>query len=323
MKITSLPHTTLQVSQLCMGTMTFGGQVAEPEARRMVDCCLDAGINFFDTANVYEQGLSEEILGKCLGPRRANIILASKARGVMGDPPRYSGLSRKAIRAAIDESLKRLQTDYLDIYYLHQPDYDTPIEETLEAMHELYKEGKIRYPGTSNFAAWQICELFNVCRQRNIVPPWISQPMYNLLARGIEQEYLPFTRRFEVSCICYNPLAGGMLTGKQDWGRGPLPGTRFDGNENYQRRYWHPEYFEAVQGLKNLAEQHGRTLAELALCWITRQPWVNAVLLGASSLKQLQENLAAAQGPPLEREVLAECDKIWQKLRGPTPVYNR
>jgi aryl-alcohol dehydrogenase-like predicted oxidoreductase len=306
-----------------MGTMTFGGQVDEPEARRMVDCCLDAGINFFDTANVYEQGRSEEILGKCLGPRRANIILASKARGVMGDPPRYSGLSRKAIRAAIDESLKRLQTDYLDIYYLHQPDYDTPIDATLEAMHELYKEGKIRYPGTSNFAAWQICELFNICRLRNIVPPWISQPMYNLLARGIEQEYIPFARRFEVSCICYNPLAGGMLTGKQDWGRGPLPGTRFDGNDNYQRRYWHPEYFEAVQSLKKLAAQHGRTLPALALSWITHQPWVDAVLLGASSLKQLQENLTAAQSPPLEREVQAECDKIWQKLRGPTPIYNR
>jgi aryl-alcohol dehydrogenase-like predicted oxidoreductase len=303
--------------------MTFGSQVDEAEASRMVDCCLDAGVNFFDTANVYHQGLSEEILGKCLGARRSSIILASKVRGVMGDPPRYGGLSRQAIRAAVNETLQRLRTDYLDIYYLHQPDYDTPIEETLEAIHELYKEGKIRYPGSSNYAAWQTCEILNLCRERNLVPAWISQPMYNLVARGIEQEYVPFTRRFEVSCICYNPLAGGMLTGKQDWASGPLPGTRFDGNDNYRRRYWHPEYFQAVQSLKKLADQCGRTLAELALSWIAHQPWVDAVILGASSLTQLEENLAAAQGPPLEPEVLQECDKVWQTLRGPTPLYNR
>ncbi len=323
MKTIRLPHTILEVSHLCMGTMTFGAQVDEHEARRMVDCCLDAGMNFFDTANVYQQGLSEEILGKCLASRRSNIILASKACGVMGDPPRYRGLSRQAIRTAIDETLQRLQTDYLDIYYLHQPDYDTPVEETLEAMHELYKEGKIRYLGSSNFAAWQICDMFNICRQRNIVPPWVSQPMYNALTRGIEQEYVPFTRRFEVSCICYNPLAGGMLTGKQDWARGPLPGTRFDTRENYRSRYWHPEYFDAVQTLQKLAEQCGRSLAGLALSWVVHQPCVQAVILGASNLEQLQENLAAAQGPPLEQEVLAECDKVWQKLHGPTPAYNR
>jgi aryl-alcohol dehydrogenase-like predicted oxidoreductase len=323
MKTTNLPHTTLQVSKLCMGTMTFGSQVDEAEAQGIVDCCLDAGINFFDTANVYHQGRSEEILGKCLGAKRPGIVLASKARGVMGDPPRYSGLSRKAIRAAIEETLQRLRTDYLDIYYLHQPDYDTPIEETLDALHELYKEGKIRYPGTSNYSAWQICELLWSSRSKDTVPPWISQPMYNLLARGIEQEYLPFTRRFEVSCVCYNPLAGGMLTGKHDLSRGPLPGTRFDANENYQRRYWHPEYFQAVEALKKIAAKCGKSLPQLALSWIVQQPGVNSVILGASSLKQLQENLAAADGPPLESELLEECDQVWQTLRGPTPVYNR
>lgn len=319
----TLPHTSLQVSKLCMGTMTFGAQVDEPEARRMVDCCLDSGINFFDTANVYHQGRSEEILGKCLNSKRSSIVLASKVRGVMGDPPRYGGLSRGAIRAAIDESLQRLRTDYVDIYYLHQPDYETPIEETLEAIHELYKEGKVRYLGCSNYAAWQICEMFNISRTRDTIPPWISQPMYNMLARGIEQEYLPFTRRFEVSCVCYNPLAGGMLTGKQDLGKGPLPGTRFDGNEMYQRRYWHQEYFEAVQALKKLAEGCGRSLPQLALSWMMQQPGVDAAILGASSLKQLQENITAAQGPPLESGVLSECDQVWRKLRGPTPVYNR
>jgi aryl-alcohol dehydrogenase-like predicted oxidoreductase len=323
MKKIQLPHTSLEVSKLCMGTMTFGAQVDEQEAQRMVDGCLDAGINFFDTANVYQQGLSEEIVGKCLGERRSRVVLASKVRGMMGDPPRYSGLSRKAIRAAIEESLRRLQTDYLDIYYLHQPDYDTPVEETLEAMNELHQEGKIRFAGTSNYSAWQICELLWICNSKGFAAPWISQPMYNMLARGIEQEYLPFTTRFGVSCVCYNPLAGGMLTGKQDLSRGPLPGTRFDGNENYQRRYWHAEYFRAVEALKGLAARCGKNLPQLALSWIVHQPAVGSVILGASSLQQLQQNLAAAEGPALEPEVLAECDRVWQALRGPTPVYNR
>ncbi len=323
MQTTRLPHTTLEVSKLCMGAMTFGDQADQGESQRMVDLCFDAGINFFDTANVYHQGRSEEVLGKCLGKKRSSIILASKVRGVMGDPERYSGLSRKAIRTAIEESLRRLQTDYLDIYYLHQPDYDTSIEETLDAMHELYKEGKIRYIGCSNYAAWQICEMFNICKTKNTVPPWISQPMYNLLARGIEQEYLSFTRRYEVSCICYNPLAGGLLSGKHNLDRGPLPGTRFDGNKNYQRRYWHPQYFEAVEALKKVAQRCGRSLPQLAYSWIVHQPWVDAVLVGASSLEQLRENLAAAESPPFPPEVHAECDEIWQRLRGPTPIYNR
>ena len=208
-------------------------------------------MNFFDTANVYQQGLSEEILGKCLASRRSNIVLASKASRCNGRSAPLSRVIPKAIRTAIEETLKRLQTDHLDIYYLHQPDYDTPVEETLEAMHEIYKEGKIRYLGSSNYAAWQICDMFNVCRQQ-IPCRAVDFPAHvqRRSTRGIEQEYVSFARRFEISCICYNPLAGGMLTGKQDWGRGPLPGTRFDGNENYQRRYWHPEYFEAVQALQ-------------------------------------------------------------------------
>jgi aryl-alcohol dehydrogenase-like predicted oxidoreductase len=306
-----------------MGAMTFGDQADEAEAQRMVDFCLDAGVNFFDTANVYHQGRSEEVLGKCLGAKRSSVIVASKVRGVMGDPPRYSGLSRKAIRLAVDESLKRLRTDYLDIYYLHQPDYETPVEETLEAMHEIYREGKIRYIGCSNYAAWQICEMFNISKANNTVPPWVSQPMYNMLARGIEQEYLPFTRRYEVSCICYNPLAGGLLTGKQEMARGPLPGTRFDGNENYQRRYWHPQYFEAVDALKKLAGQCGCSLPQLAYSWIVRQSSVDCVLVGASNLQQLRENLAAANAPPLPPEILTGCDEVWRKLQGPAPVYNR
>ena len=168
--------------------MTFGAQTDEAVAGSMVDRCLDAGVNFFDTANVYNQGKSEEIVGRIFRGKRDKVILASKARGLMEAEPPYSGLSRPAIQRAIDESLRRLQTDYLDIYYLHMPDSETPIEETLEAMEELRKAGKFRYLAISNYSAWQACEMTWICEKNGYQAPSISQPMYNVLARGIEQE---------------------------------------------------------------------------------------------------------------------------------------
>ncbi len=179
-----------------------------------MECCLDAGINFFDTANVYNRGAAETILGKALKGRRDKVVLASKVRGKMGDAPDDEGLSRAAIRKAIDASLMRLGTDYLDLYYLHQPDYAVPIEETLDTMQELVRAGKVRFPAVSNYAAWQVCEILWICEKRGYQPYFISQPMYNLLARGIEKEYLPFCQRFGVAVVPYNPLAGGLLTGK-------------------------------------------------------------------------------------------------------------
>ncbi len=241
METRRLSHTNLTVSRACMGTMTFGSQTDLADARQMVDRCWDAGINCFDTANVYSQGASEQFLGKTLGLRRKNAIVASKVCGVMGQEPDASGLSPAAIRRAIDDSLSRLATDYLDIYYLHQPDYKTPIEETLAVMDALQREGKIRYSATSNYSAWQLCEILWLCEKNGWQPPWISQPRYNLLARGIEQELLPFTARFGVNVICYNPLAGGLLTGKQSFQKGPAAGTRFDRNPAYLERFWHPE----------------------------------------------------------------------------------
>ena len=209
-----LSKTDLRVSRLSFGPMTFGSQTDEGPALRIVDRCLDAGINFFDTANIYNKGLAESIVGKALKGRRSNAVLATKVRGKMGDGPDESGLSRAAIHKAIDASLRRLQTDYVDIYYLHQPDYDVPIEETLAAMDEVVRAGKVRYPAVSNFAAWQVCEILWIAEKSGIRPPYISQPMYNLLARGIEEEYLPFCKRFGVALVPYNPLAGGLLTGK-------------------------------------------------------------------------------------------------------------
>jgi 1-deoxyxylulose-5-phosphate synthase len=247
-----------------MGTMTFGSQVDKAEAQGMVAMCIASGVNFFDTANVYNQGASEEILGQVLGEQRKDVIVATKVRGKMQGPGEYEGLSKESIRVALEHSLRRLGTDYIDLYYLHQPDYNTPIEETLETMDALRREGKIRYTGASNFSAWQLCEMHWICEKNGWQPPLVAQPMYNLLARGIEQEYLSFTRRFEVANVCYNPLAGGLLSGKQSQEQGPLANTRFDGNAMYLNRYWHKQYFDAVEELRRIAKDAGLTLVQLA-----------------------------------------------------------
>jgi len=319
----TLAGTDLNVSRVCMGTMTFGSQVDEAGSRKIVDRCLDAGINFFDTANSYNKGLSEETVGKVLNGRRRQVILASKVFNKMGDEPDDSGLSRSAIYKQIDASLRRLNTDYLDIYYLHQPDYKTPLEETLDAMQNLVKQGKIRYTASSNYSAWQMCHMLWICDKNHWRPPLISQPMYNLLARGIEQEYFSFTRQFGISSIVYNPLAGGLLTGKQRRDSGPIAGTRFDKNQMYLNRYWHEANFEAVDELGKIAEGAGRSLVQLSLTWVLQQPGVDCVLLGASRMEQLEENLKAVEGKPLDKPVLEACDRVWDNLRGITPKYNR
>jgi aryl-alcohol dehydrogenase-like predicted oxidoreductase len=323
MEYRTLAHTNLKVSRLSFGTMTFGSQTDEPGAFRIVDRCLEAGINFFDTANVYNQGRAEEILGKALARRRAQVVLATKVRGKMENAPQETGLSRTAMHKALESSLRRLQTDYVDIYYLHQPDYDVPIEETLAAMDELVRAGKVCYPGVSNYAAWQVCEIHWLCERNGFKPPYISQPMYNLLARGIEEEYLPFCRRFGVAVVPYNPLAGGLLTGKHARARGPLAGTRFDGNQLYLDRYWHADYFAAVEELAGIARTAGKTLVELSFQWLLSQPVVDSVILGASRLEQLEENLKACEGGRLDDATLARCDAVWGRLRGITPKYNR
>ena len=323
MEFRTLPKTGLRVSRLAFGTMTFGAQTDEATAQRIMDCCLDAGINFIDTANVYNGGAAETIVGKTLRGRRDKVILASKVRGKMGGAPDEMGLSRTAIRKAIDASLTRLGTDYLDLYYLHMPDYDTPIEETLETMEELVRAGKLRFPAVSNYAAWQVAEILWICEKRGYHPYFISQPMYNLIARGIEDEYLPFCQRFGVAVVPYNPLAGGLLTGKHSRQGGPTPGTRFDGNKMYQARYWLDDDFAAVEELRSIAAEAGKTLVELALQWLLTQPAVDSIILGASRLEQLQENLKAAESARLDKSVLERCDAVWKRLRGVTPKYNR
>lgn len=302
--------------------MTFGGQTDYAAAERIIDFCLDHGIDFIDTANVYNKGAAEEMLGRMLENRRGRVVLATKVRGIMGSGPDESGLSRAAIFKAAEESLRRLRTDYIDIYYFHAPDYGTPLEESMDALERLVEAGRVRYPAVSNYAAWQVCRMHWLAGARGWRPPRIAQMMYNLLARGIEQEFLPFAADAGVATVVYNPLAGGMLTGKQQPGA-PLPGTRFDGNKLYLDRYWHPDFFAAVDELKTVAAAAGRSLVSLSLNWLLHHTPVTSMILGASRLEQLEQNVAACEEGPLDEDILKRCDEVWAKLRGVTPRYNR
>lgn len=318
----TLKQTDLQVSRIVLGTMTFGGQAGEAVSSEILDFAIDQGINFLDTANAYNKGATEALLGRWLQGKRRQVILASKVFNKMGDGPDEKGLSRAAILRAIDDSLTRLQTDYLDVYYLHQPDWTVPIEESLEAMQRLVEAGKVRYVASSNYASWQIAQMQHVAMANGWKPAVITQPMYNLLARGIEQEYLAMTRAYQLSTIVYNPLAGGLLTGKHKRDS-VTPGTRFDNNRMYQDRYWHDDMFDAVEALENTARAEGRSLISLALNWVYRHTKVDGIILGATSRAQLAENLRVLEDGPLSENALRTCDVIWQALRGPAPKYNR
>jgi aryl-alcohol dehydrogenase-like predicted oxidoreductase len=317
-----LQHTDLEVSRFCFGTMTFGKPLDQAGATQLVNRCIEAGINFFDTANMYQTGVAETMLGHAIKSRRDQLVIASKVFFKVGDAPDQQGLSRKAILRAIDESLQRLGTDYLDLYYFHAPDHNVPIEESMEAMESLVKQGKVRYPASSNYASWQVVQMLWIAKDKGWHAPYITQPMYNLLARGIEQEYLPMCKEFGVSTVVYNPLAGGLLTGKHKQ-ETVTPGTRFDNNKLYQDRYWHEQYFQSVEQLRTVAKEAGRSLVSLALNWQLHHTGSECIILGASRLEQLNENLATIDDGPLSEDVLKACDEVWRNLRGPLPVYNR
>jgi 1-deoxyxylulose-5-phosphate synthase len=317
-----LGSTSLSVSPLSLGTMTFGAQVDEAVARSMVDLCLERGVNFIDTANVYNAGATETILGPILAGRRDRFVLASKVGIKMGDKPEEQGLSRAAIIAGIEGSLKRLQTDYLDLYYLHQPDYATPVEESLRVIEGLVKSGKVRHVAVSNYASWQVCDMLWLAKTNKWQPLVAVQPMYNLLARRVEQELLPFCKHHNISVISYNPLAGGLLTGKHQ-PSAPIAGTRFDRMPLYRDRYWHAENFAAVARLNEIAQSAGRSITRLAIGWVLQQPTITSVILGASRLEHLRENLAALDDAPLSPQTLTACDEVWATLRGISPAYNR
>jgi 1-deoxyxylulose-5-phosphate synthase len=304
MPTTRFGRTGLTVSRLALGTMTFGLQTEEAVAVQILSKAASAGINLLDTADVYPLGgglpavgRTEEIVGRWLKGQRASYILATKAVGRMGPQAWDQGASRKHLLDAIDASLRRLQTDYVDLYQLHSDDSATPLDETLEALDAIVKSGRARYIGVSNFLAYRVATALG----RSDLKGWTRfvsvQPRYSLLFREIERELLPLALEEGLAVIPYNPLAGGLLTGKHRPGAAPTPGTRFTlpaAGEIYQGRYWNERAFSTVQALQGLASEAGASLTTLSVAWTLANPAVTAPLLGASRPEQLDDTIAAA-----------------------------
>jgi aryl-alcohol dehydrogenase-like predicted oxidoreductase len=316
MEYVTLGRAGIRVSRVSLGTMTFGDQVDEATSVRMIEMALDAGVNFIDEADVYVRGRSEEIVGKALKGKREKVVLASKVRNLAGeDRIKDQGLHRWHVIRGVEACLKRLQTDCLDICYLHKPDYDTPIEETLSAFDTLLQQGKAMYVGMSNYAAWQVCEALWRSETGGWPAPVVLQSPYNLITRAIEEECTAFCKKHSIGITAYNPLAGGLLTGKHNPKSGPIKGTRFDLKKQYFERYWSNDNFDAISELAGIADQAGKTLTELALQWLLSQSHMSSVILGATKIEHLKENLKAADGS-LDEATLKACDGVWAKIRG-------
>lgn len=292
---------------LVVGTMNFGKRTPEPEAQRIVARALERGLDFFDTANVYNDGESERILGRALKGKRARI--ATKVGiGRLGDP---EGLAPERIAAAIDESLRRLGQDRVELYYFHKPDHSRPLEASLRAMQKLIEGGKVGHFAASNYASWQILEMIHLGLQ-----PRVSQLVYNLLVRQLEVEYFRFARKYGVHTTVYNPLAGGLLAGKGK------AGARFENNPMYQKRYQTDRFFELADAFAQLAAEAGRTPVELAYQWVAARPGVDSILLGPASVEQLDVALDAV-AKPLPKEVLDRADEHYRAFQGTDAVYAR
>ena len=323
MKYRKLGRTGLMVSEACLGTMVFGDQLSETESTEIFNKAIDSGINFIDTGDVvYAKGRSEEIVGKLIKEMRQSIVLATKVGMPTGPGVNDIGLSRKHIMDGIEGSLRRLGTDYVDLYYVHSWDEVTPIEETLGALDEIVKQGKVRYIGCSNFFTWQLCKSLWVSELHNMARFNCIQSPYNLITRDIENELLPLCNRERVGISVYNPLAGGFLTGKHQQDKPPAKGrfTHERMGSTYKSRYWTPGNFEAVAQLKKLARTHGCSLPQFSLAWTLCNEQVTATIMGASSVQQLEENLKATE-ISLSEEERGACDEIWHQLRPPRFFY--
>jgi aryl-alcohol dehydrogenase (NADP+) len=319
-----LGRTGLQVSRLCLGTMTFGLQSDESTAVAILDRAAEGGIDFLDTSDAYPlggdlstRGVTEEILGRWLQGRRDRFIVATKCFAPTGPAPFDGGNSRKHILAAVDASLRRLQTDYIDLYQLHGYDPATPVDETLGALDDLVHAGKVRYIGCSNFLTYQLVRAIGRSETLRLARFDSVQPRYNLLFRQIEREMLPFCREEGVGVIPYNPIAGGLLSGKHSRTAPPPEGTRFTlGNaaQNYQDRYWHDREFDTVDALRKLAGQAGVSLVTLSVAWVMANQAITAPIIGASRPGQLDASLAAV-GFALDDDLKGQLDELTHEYR--------
>jgi aryl-alcohol dehydrogenase (NADP+) len=318
-------RTGLQVSRACLGTMTFGFQCDEAQSRAILDTAADHGVDFLDVADVYplggakgDVGRTEEIVGAWLKGRRRQVVLATKCVGEMGPKPWDQGMSRRHILDAIDGSLRRLQTDYIDLYQLHSYDPLTPIDEALEALDSIVRAGKARYVGVSNWQAHRVARALG----RSELHRWQSfasvQPRYNLLFRSFERDLLPLCAEEGLAVIPYNPLAGGLLSGKYDGTSAPVEGSRFTlgaAAQMYQSRYWHERQFSTVAALSTVAAEAGISLVAMAIRWVLSHPAVTAPILGASRPGQLAESLAAVEQGPLPADLKDRLDQLTHDWR--------
>ena len=324
MKYTRLGRTGLQVSRLCLGTMTFGLQCDQKTSIAIMDKAFDGGVTFFDTADVYPLGgtgetvgRTEEFVGGWLKGRRDRIILATKCFGRNGPARWDQGNSRKHILDAVEGSLRRLGTDYIDLYQLHGPDPETPIDETLRALEDVVRSGKVRYVGCSNFMAYQVARAIGRSEAMGVVRFDSVQPRYNMLFREIERELLPLCAEEGIGVIPYNPIAGGLLSGKHNREAGPEEGSRFTlgtAAERYQDRYWHEGMFETVEQLRPIAQEAGMALPQMAVAWVMANPAITAPIIGASRPEQLDDTMKAAE-TPMDADLKKRLDDLTANYR--------
>ena len=322
MEYRNLGKSGLMVSPICLGTMNFGDRTDAAEAGRIVASAREAGVNFVDTADAYVKGESERLTGKLIAPDRHRWVLATKVANPMGDDPNRRGTGRKWVMTAIDESLARLGTDYVDIYYLHRDIEETPMEETVSAMGDLIRAGKIRYFGVSNFRGWRIAELVHTCRALGIPRPVASQPYYNAMNRQPENDVLPACAHHGIGVVPYSPLARGVLTGKYVPGAKPEAGTRAGSND---KRILETEFREEslaiAQKIKAHAAKKNMSPGHLAFNWVLANPIVTSVIAGPRTLDQWSDYLAA-----LGKKYEADDERLFDSLVRPghpsTPGYN-
>ena len=326
MQYAKFGRTGLTVSRVCLGTGTFGTQTAETVAHQILDKAARAGVNFVDTADIYPMGpdrsvvgRAEQILGQWLRGKRDQFIIATKAGGPMGPAPWQQGSSRKHLLDAIDGSLERLGTDYVDLYQLHFDDPDTPLDETLEALDAIVKAGKARYIGVSNFLAYRLARAVGRAESRHLTRLASVQPRYSLLLRQIERELLPLASEEGIAVIPFNPLAGGLLSGKYQHREKPTEG-RFSAElgdqfgDQYRERYWHQRQFETVERLKKVTSEIGEPLSKLSIAWVLANPTITSAILGASRPDQLTDTLGAVD-LELPAAIKAELDHITDEYR--------
>ena len=325
MEYRQLGRTGVQVSPLCLGCMTFGRTTPPEEAYPIIDRALEAGLNFLDTANVYGRGISEEVTGEGLkrNGKRQQVVLATKVHGRMNDDdPNAFGSSRRHIIEQCEASLKRLQTDYIDLYQIHRPRPNIAIDETLRALDDLIRAGKVRYIGSSTFAAWQLIESLWVAKELGLNRFICEQPPYNILDRRIERELLPMVQTYGIATIPWSPLAGGLLTGKYQRNTPPPADSRFadvETNPRLQARM-NENIFDVVEGLQPVADEKGATLSQVALAWCVQQPGVTSPIIGPRTMAQLEDNLVALN-LTIAEEDRAKIDSLVPPGRMVSPFY--